>query len=33
MYETGLMGGNGLAILISNEGELAKPGDVLQSDS
>ena len=23
MYETGLMGGNGLAILISNEGELA----------
>jgi phospholipid/cholesterol/gamma-HCH transport system substrate-binding protein len=32
MYETGLMGGNGLAILISNEGELAKPGDVLKSE-
>lgn len=31
MYETGLMGGNGLAILISNEGELAKPGDILPS--
>lgn len=31
MYETGLMGGNGLAILISNEGELAKPGDMLAS--
>lgn len=32
MYETGLMGGNGLAILISNEGEQAKPGDVLKSE-
>jgi phospholipid/cholesterol/gamma-HCH transport system substrate-binding protein len=32
MYETGLMGGNGLAIIISNEGEQAKPGDVLQSE-
>lgn len=32
MYETGLMGGNGLAILISNEGELAKAGDVLPSE-
>ncbi|MDO7171256.1 MlaD family protein [Mariniflexile sp. AS56] len=31
MYETGLMGGNGLAILISNEGPQAKPGDVLAS--
>lgn len=31
MYETGLMGGNGLAILISNEGEQAKPGDMLES--
>jgi phospholipid/cholesterol/gamma-HCH transport system substrate-binding protein len=31
MYETGLMGGNGLAILINNEGELAKPGDMLAS--
>ncbi|MBP0905335.1 MlaD family protein [Mariniflexile gromovii] len=32
MYETGLMGGNALAILISNEGEQAKPGDVLPSE-
>ncbi|WP_027136553.1 MlaD family protein [Gaetbulibacter saemankumensis] len=32
MYETGLMGGNGLAILISNEGEPAKPGDMLESE-
>ncbi|MEN3324220.1 MlaD family protein [Mariniflexile soesokkakense] len=32
MYETGLMGGNGLAILISTEGEQAKPGDVLPSE-
>ncbi|MCB4808317.1 MlaD family protein [Tamlana sp. 62-3] len=32
MYETGLMGGNGLAIIISKEGELAKPGDVLESE-
>jgi phospholipid/cholesterol/gamma-HCH transport system substrate-binding protein len=32
MYETGLMGGNGLAILISNEGILAKPGDELKSE-
>jgi phospholipid/cholesterol/gamma-HCH transport system substrate-binding protein len=31
MYETGLMGGNALAILISNEGEQAKPGDFLKS--
>jgi len=31
MYETGLMGGNGLALLISNEGEPAKPGDKLKS--
>ncbi|WP_445736174.1 MlaD family protein [Mariniflexile sp.] len=31
MYETGLMGGNGLAILISSEGEPAKAGDTLQS--
>ena len=31
MYETGLMGGNGLAILVSNEGEQAKPGTVLKS--
>lgn len=32
MYETGLMGGNALAILISTEGEQAKPGDVLPSE-
>ncbi|MCF7560117.1 MlaD family protein [Sabulilitoribacter multivorans] len=32
MYETGLMGGNGLAIIISKEGEQAKPGDVLKSE-
>jgi phospholipid/cholesterol/gamma-HCH transport system substrate-binding protein len=31
LYQTGLMGGNALAILISNEGEQAKPGDVLKS--
>ena len=32
MYEVGFMSGNGLTLLISNEGELAKPGDVLQSE-
>jgi len=32
MYETGLMGGNALAILVSNEGEQAKPGDFLKSE-
>lgn len=31
MYQTGLMNGNALAILISDEGEPAKPGDVLKS--
>ncbi len=31
MYETGLMGGNGLALLVSEEGEPAKPGDKLKS--
>ncbi|MFI1743768.1 MlaD family protein [Thalassobellus sediminis] len=31
MYETGLMGGNGLALIISEEGETAKPGDKLKS--
>lgn len=31
MYEVGFMSGNGLTILISNEGEQAKPGDVLPS--
>lgn len=32
MYETGFMTGNGLTILISNEGDQAKPGDVLPSE-
>jgi len=32
LYETGLMGGNALAVIISNDGELAKPGDVLDSE-
>ncbi|WP_372755160.1 MlaD family protein [Mariniflexile sp.] len=32
MYETGFMGGNALAILISHEGEQAKPGDLLESE-
>lgn len=32
LYETGLMGGNAIAIILSNDGELAKPGDVLQSE-
>lgn len=31
MYETGLMGGNGLTIVNSYEGEIAKYGDTLQS--
>lgn len=32
LYETGLMGGNALAILVSNEGEQAKTGDYLESE-
>src|SRR5690606_29142330 len=32
MYETGLMGGNGLAIINSYEGEQAKYGDYLESE-
>lgn len=32
MYETGLMGGNGLAILVSDDGEKAKSGDLLKSE-
>ena len=32
LYKTGLMGGNALAIIVSNEGELAKPGDFLNSE-
>lgn len=31
LYETGLMGGNGLAIIIENEGEKATSGDYLES--
>ena len=32
LYETGLMGGNALAIVDSYEGEQAKPGDFIQSE-
>ena len=32
MYETGLMGGNALAIIISKDGEKAQPGDFLKSE-
>jgi phospholipid/cholesterol/gamma-HCH transport system substrate-binding protein len=32
LYETGLMGGNAIAIINSKEGELAKPGDFLKSE-
>lgn len=32
MYETGLMGGNGLAIIVSDTGEPAKAGDLLKSE-
>lgn len=32
MYETGLMGGNGLAIINSYEGDIAKYGDTLASE-
>ncbi|MDG5491545.1 MlaD family protein [Psychroserpens sp. SPM9] len=32
LYKTGLMGGNALAIVISTEGEQAKPGDFLESE-
>ncbi|WP_460218838.1 MlaD family protein [Psychroserpens sp. MEBiC05023] len=32
LYQTGLMGGNALAIIVSNEGEQAKPGDFLKSE-
>jgi phospholipid/cholesterol/gamma-HCH transport system substrate-binding protein len=32
LYETGLMGGNAIAIIVKNDGELAKPGDVLESE-
>jgi len=32
LYQTGLMGGNALAIVVSKEGELAKSGDFLNSE-
>lgn len=32
LYATGLMGGNALAIVVSNEGEIAKSGDFLNSE-
>ncbi|MGZ0017048.1 MlaD family protein [Yeosuana sp. AK3] len=32
LYETGLMGGNAIAIIMSNDNDLAKPGDVLKSE-
>ncbi|MGS2726267.1 MlaD family protein [Psychroserpens sp. BH13MA-6] len=32
LYKTGLMGGNALAIIVSDEGELAQPGDFLNSE-
>lgn len=32
LYETGLMGGNALAIVNANDGSLAEPGDILTSE-
>ncbi len=32
LYETGLMGGNALAIVNANDGEIAKPGDFIPSE-
>lgn len=32
LYPTGLMGGNALAIIDANDGQLAKPGDFIQSE-
>lgn len=32
LYATGLMGGNALAIVVSNDGEKAKPGDFIASE-
>ena len=32
LYETGLMGGNGLAIVNANDGDIAKPGDFISSE-
>ncbi len=32
LYETGIMGGNALALVSVNDGEIAKPGDFIQSE-
>jgi len=32
LYETGLMGGNALAIINANDGQIAKPGDFIASE-
>lgn len=32
LYETGLMGGNALAIILAYDNDIAKPGDVLKSE-
>ncbi|MFV0539811.1 MAG: MlaD family protein [Aestuariibaculum sp.] len=32
MYDTGLMGGKGIAVVVSEEGEAAVPGDILKSE-
>ena len=32
LYQTGLMGGNALAIIDANDGEIAKPGDFITSE-
>lgn len=32
LYQTGLMGGNALAIVEANDGEIAQPGDFIESD-
>lgn len=32
LYQTGLMGGNALAIVEANDGEIAEPGDFIESD-
>ena len=32
LYETSLMGGNAIAIILADDGDIAKPGDVLKSE-
>ncbi|MDD7886315.1 MlaD family protein [Flavivirga sp. 57AJ16] len=32
LYETSLMGGNAIAIILAKDGDMAKPGDVLKSE-